>query len=287
MVPIMNLFAEQSANSLVKLDLRRDKVVELRSGNLGVRLAKNEEERDAAQALRFRIFYEEMGAKPSQAILHSKRDFDEFDDHADYLLVIDHNKKNVKEKVVGTYRFLTRTMAEQVGKFYSESEFDLTLLKEHPGNLLEVGRSCVDQNYRNRQAMKLLWEGIALYIFINKIDILFGCASLPGTDYKKHIESLTYLYHAHLAPPALRVSALPNRKVEMLGCDPHTLNKRSCLVRLPTLIKGYLRLGGCVGDGAVIDEEFNTTDVAIIVKSEMFADKYYRHYERRLRDALE
>ena len=153
--------------------------------------------------------------------------------------------------------------------------------------MLEVGRSCVDKNYRGRAAMQLLWRGIASYIFLHRIDVLFGCASLPGTDPDSMADELTYLYHNHLAPPALRVKALPERRVEMLRTDPHSLDFRKCLTRLPPLIKGYLRLGGYVGDGAVIDPQFNTTDVAVLVKSELLADKYYRHYERRLRDALD
>ncbi|CAI3952677.1 Putative hemolysin [Commensalibacter communis] len=278
---------EKSTNNLLELNLRRDEHVELRAGNLGVRLAKNDEERDAARALRYRIFYEEMGAIPSEQAVRTKRDFDDFDQYADYLLVLDYDQNTVMDQVVGTYRLLPQEKADLAGKFYSAGEYDLTALQEYPGRLLEVGRSCIDANYRGRVAMQLLWEGIALYIFIHRIDILFGCASLSGTNLADHAESLTYLYHAHLAPPALRVTAVPERRVEMVHMDPHKLNHRHALVKLPPLIKGYLRLGGYVGDGAVIDEQFNTTDVAIIVKTELFADKYYRHYERRLRDALE
>lgn len=117
--------------------------------------------------------------------------------------------------------------------------------------------------------------------------MLFGCASLPGTDPDALSDELTYLYHNHLAPPALRVRALAERRVEMLRADPQLIDHRRSLARLPPLIKGYLRLGGYVGDGAVIDAQFNTTDVAVLVKSELLADKYYRHYERRLRDALD
>ncbi|MDI2091727.1 GNAT family N-acetyltransferase [Commensalibacter oyaizuii] len=281
------MVAKRSTSSLLTLDLRRDEFVELRSGNLGVRLAESAAEKDAARALRYRVFYEEMGAKPSEQAIRTKRDYDDFDEYADYLLVIDHNKTDVMERVVGTYRLLPQDKAESIGKFYSNGEYDLSILQEYPGKLLEVGRSCVAPAYRGRAAMQLLWEGIAFYIFIHHIDILFGCASLPGTNLDDHAEGLTYLYHTHLAPPALRVPALPERYVEMQRLDPHHLDHRRALIRLPPLIKGYLRLGGYVGDGAVIDEQFNTTDVAVIVKTELFADKYYRHYERRLRDALE
>ena len=179
------------------------------------------------------------------------------------------------------------TNAAKIGRFYSSSEYDLSLLQEFQGKLLEVGRSCVHKNYRNRVAMQLLWRGIASYIFLHRIDLLFGCASLPGTNPDLLSDELTYLYHNHLAPPALRIRALETHRVEMIRTNPHELNVRQCLLKLPPLIKGYLRLGGYVGDGAVVDKQFNTTDVAILVKSELLADKYYRHYERRLRDALD
>lgn len=274
-------------STLSTLELERDGFPELRGGNLGVRIASTPEEIDAAQALRYRVFFEEMGAHPDAQAFRLKRDIDEFDEYADHLLVIDHSISSGAEGVVGTYRLMQDDAASRLGRFYSESEYDLALLKKFPGRLLEVGRSCVDERYRGRAAMQLLWRGIASYIFLHRIDVLFGCASLPGTDPDAVAEELTYLYHNHLAPPALRVKALPERRVEMLRCDPLSLDRRKVLTRLPPLIKGYLRLGGYVGDGAVVDQSFNTTDVAVLVKSELMADKYYRHYERRLRDALD
>ncbi|GBQ43483.1 GNAT family N-acetyltransferase [Komagataeibacter europaeus] len=278
---------EKTIQSLSTLNLERNGFPELRGGNLGVRIATTDEERDAAQALRYRVFYEEMGAIPDSRTARLKRDVDEFDEYADHLLVIDHAISSGAKGVVGTYRLMQGDAARRLGKFYTSSEYDISPLTEFPGRLLEVGRSCVDLNYRGRAAMQLLWRGIASYIFLHRIDVLFGCASLPGTNPDALSDELTYLYHNHLAPPALRVRALSERRVEMLRADPQVLDHRRSLARLPPLIKGYLRLGGYVGDGAVIDEQFNTTDVAVLVKSELLADKYYRHYERRLRDALD
>ncbi|MCQ9155697.1 GNAT family N-acetyltransferase [Acidomonas methanolica] len=279
--------AGEARGSLSTLELDRTGFHELRGGQLGVRIAANEAERDAAQALRYRVFFEEMGASPSAEAQRLGRDIDPFDDVADHLLVIDHEIGSGPEAVVGTYRLLRSDAAAKIGRFYSQGEYDISVLTEFPGRLLEVGRSCVDRAYRGRSAMQLLWRGIASYIFLHRIDVLFGCASLPGTDPDVLADELTYLYHNHLAPPALRIRALEDRYVDMQRGDPHALDHRRCLARLPPLIKGYLRLGGYVGDGAVVDHEFNTTDVAVLVKSELLADKYYRHYERRLRDALE
>ncbi|OUJ11440.1 GNAT family N-acetyltransferase [Acetobacter sp. DsW_059] len=273
--------------SLSTLELERNGFPELRGGNLSVRLATTDAERDAAHALRYKVFYEEMGASPDAETLRLKRDIDKFDAVADHLLVIDNDIASDARGVVGTYRLVQSEAAAKIGHFYSSSEYNISKLTDFPGRLLEVGRSCVDKNYRGRAAMQLLWRGIASYIFLYRIDILFGCASLPGTNPDNISNELTYLYHNHLAPPALRVEALSERKVEMLRADPQALNYRACLAGLPPLIKGYLRLGAYVGDGAVIDPQFNTTDIAIIVKTELMADKYYRHYERRLRDALD
>ena len=260
---------------------------ELRAGNLGVRIAVSAAERDAAQALRYRIFYEEMGARPDDTARRLKRDIDVFDDVADHLLVIDHALGSGPRGVVGTYRLVQNEGAERVGRFYTSDEYDISRITGFPGRLLELGRSCVDPAYRGRAAMQLLWRGIAAYVFLHRIDVMFGCASLPGTDPDRLAPELTYLYHNHLAPPALRLRAVPARHIEMRRCDPATLDHKRTQLLLPPLVKGYLRLGGFIGDGAVVDQQFNTTDVAVVVKTDLITDKYYRHYERQLRDALD
>jgi putative hemolysin len=189
--------------------------------------------------------------------------------------------------VVGTYRLIQQDAAEQIGRFYSDEEYDLAALVAFPGKLLELGRSCVAAEYRGRAVMQLLWRGIAAYVFHHQIDVMFGCASLPSRNPDDWSAELTYLYHAHLAPPALRMRALPERFVDMCRMDPEDLDVRRTKATLPPLIKGYLRLGGFVGDGAVVDDAFNTTDIGIIVKSDLITDRYYRHYDRQLRDALD
>lgn len=254
---------------------------EVRAGNLGVRIARTDDEVDAAQALRYRVFFEEMGANPGPAALATRRDADAFDSVADHLLVLDHELGEGAAGVVGTYRMIQRDGAARVGRFYSADEYDLTPIDAFPGRVLELGRSCVDAAYRGRAVMQLLWRGIAAYVAEQNIELMFGCASLAGTDPEALAVELTYLYGHHLAPPALRMRALPERYVDMRRRDPMSVDARQATLLLPPLIKGYLRVGGFVGDGAVIDPDFNTTDVAIIVKSDMITDKYMKHYERR------
>jgi putative hemolysin len=254
---------------------------ELRAGNLGVRLAATPDELDAVQALRYRIFYQEMGAKPDAEALATERDRDGFDAIADHLLVIDHDLGEGASGVVGTYRLIRQEAAARIGRFYSADEYDISALQCFPGRLLELGRSCVDTAYRSRAVMQMLWRGIAAYVFLHEIDLMFGCASLPGTDPDALAAELSYLHAAHLAPEQIRPRALPSRFVEMRRLNPETIDSRRALNALPPLIKGYLRLGGFVGDGAVIDWQFNTTDIAVVVQTDLVTEKYYRHYERQ------
>lgn len=263
-----------------------DAVVDVRFEQLQVRLAATEAEIDAAQALRYRVFYEEMGAQPTPEMARRRRDFDNFDAVCDHLLVIDHARGGGAESVVGTYRLIRRGMAAQRGGFYSAAEYDLGAIPDTPGEILELGRSCTDSAVRAGPAAKLMWRGIAAYVFHYRIAVMFGCGSLRGIDPDALALPLSYLHHFHRAPPELRMRALPERYVEMARLPKEAIEPMRVLAMLPPLIKGYLRLGGFVGDGAVIDRQFNTTDVSIVVKTDLVADKYYRHYERRARDGV-
>jgi L-ornithine Nalpha-acyltransferase len=267
-------------------DLSNDALLagELRMGNLEVRLAQTNEEVEAAQALRYRVFYLEMQASPTREMAERQSDFDSFDPICDHLLVLDHNRGKGTDAVVGTYRLIRRAVADRHGSFYSSTEYDIQRLVDYPGEVLELGRSCVDTGYRTRPTMQLLWRGIAAYVWQHDIAVMFGCASLPGIEVDKLRCPLSYLYYHHLAPPALRPVALPERYVNMRLMDPGEIDPRAALAELPPLIKGYLRLGGFVGDGAVIDHQFNTTDVCVVVKTDLVTEKYIKHFERVTRE---
>ena len=254
------------------------------AGDFEVRLAEDAAEVDAAQALRYRVFYEEMKAHPTPEMASQRRDFDAFDEVCDHLLVLDRRRGDGPEGVVGTYRLIRRAAAAKMGRFYSSAEYDIQPMIDYPGEVLEVGRSCIEKDARNTATMQMLWRGIALYSFHYDIRVMFGCASLPGSDPSQHELAMSYLYHHHLAPPEIRVRALADRYVKMDVLKPDSYEPRKALARVAPLIKGYLRLGGFVGDGAVIDPQFNTTDVFIIVKTELVTEKYIRHYERGMRD---
>ena len=255
-------------------------IVKVVAGDYEVRLAQSAAEIDAAQALRFRIFYEEMKAHASPEVAARQRDFDAFDDVCDHLLVLDRRRGDGLESIVGTYRLIRRSAAAKAGRFYSSAEYDIQKIIDYPAEVLELGRSCIAKDARNTSTMQMLWRGIALYAYHYNIQLMFGCASLPGVDPAQHAMALSYLYHHHLAPPEIRARALASRYVNMEMLEPGSYDARKAMARVPPLIKGYLRLGGFVGDGAVIDAEINTTDVFIVVKTELVTEKYMRHYER-------
>ncbi|SDH58929.1 GNAT family N-acetyltransferase [Roseospirillum parvum] len=254
------------------------------AGNLEVRLARDESEVRAAQNLRYRVFYQEMGAHPTPEMAAAERDFDAFDETCDHLLVLDHNLGRGAEAIVACYRLARRAHAARAGRFYTADEYDISRLEAFSGEILELGRSCVDNRYRDRAIMQLLWRGIAAYVFRHDIDIMFGCASLHGTDPDQLAPQLSYLVHNHLAPEALRPVALAERCTEMRRLAREDYDPKRALASLAPLVKGYLRLGGWVGDGAVIDYQFNTTDVCIVVKTDQVTEKYLRHYDRTARD---
>jgi putative hemolysin len=255
-----------------------------KSQHLAVRLAQNAADLDAAQALRYEVFYTENGARPSPEQAALQRDFDPLDAICDHLLVIDESAPPGPDAVVGTYRLLRRSRLVGGARFYSSGEFDLSPLLAFPGEALELGRSCVRADYRNRPTLNLLWAGIAAYMQQHGVALMFGCGSLAGTDLDQLSLQLAYLHHHHLAPPELRARALADRRVAMDRMPAALIEPKLALAALPPLIKGYLRLGGFVGEGAVVDHAFNTTDVCIIVKTETVTDKYLRHYERQAID---
>ena len=279
----MRIDRADSESELLGPPISNRDIVDVVAGDFEVRLARTPAEIDAAQALRYRVFYEEMGAHPSPEMAADRRDYDAFDRVCDHLLVLDRRRGEGPEGIVGTYRLIRRSAAAKAGRFYSSAEYGIQKMIDYPAEVLELGRSCIAKDARNTATMQMLWRGIALYAYHYDIKVMFGCASFPGTDPSQHAMALSYLYHDHLAPPEIRVRALPERYVDMNMLPPDSYDKRKAMTRVPPLIKGYLRLGGFVGDGAVIDSEFASTDVFIIVKTELVTEKYIRHYERGVR----
>ncbi len=258
-------------------------------GKLEVRLAQSRAEIRRAQKLRYHVFYNEMSAIPDALAMMSRRDEDPYDPICDHLLVVDHGDEPKKARrpwprrprVVGTYRVLRQDVADLHDGFYTQGEYDVQSLidaKSPQYNFMELGRSCVLKPYRNRRSIELLWQGLWTYIRENGIDAMVGCASFEGIDPRQHAMALSFLHHNALAPEDWRVQAHDHLRVDMNMMPASDVDSRAALKALPPLIKGYLRLGAYVGDGAVIDHQFGTTDVLIILPVEAINARYFAHF---------
>ncbi len=257
------------------------------NAHLEVRFARNRRDVKAAQLLRYQIFYKEMGALADLRTKVLRRDFDRFDRACDHLLVVDRRRRRVGPvtlgSVVGTCRLIRRPVADQHGGFYTAGEFDLTSMLSGSRACMELGRSCVDPEYRTGAVIDRMWRAIADYITAHQIDVLFGCASLPGTRPDQLAERPSYLYHHHLVSEDCRPRAMASRYVDMRMRRADQVDAKRAWTALPPLLRGYLRRGAKIGDGAVVDEQFNTTDVCVVLQTTRLTQRYVRHYRDQLR----
>jgi putative hemolysin len=261
-----------------------------RLGSLEVRLARSAAEVRRAQKLRYRVFYKEGPAIAEPAQMFAQRDVDPFDGICDHLLVVDNADKEGglrrSPSVVGTYRLLRQEIAERHGGFYTSGEFDIgDLIARHPRlRFLELGRSCVLPPYRNKRTVELLWQGIWAYLEHHQLDVMIGCASLDGTDPDRLALPLSFLHHYAPAPEGWRARALPKRHVDTNRMPKEAIDPKAALRALPPLVKGYLRLGAFIGDGAVVDHRFGTTDVLIVLPVSAIKSRYVQYFRQGMSD---
>lgn len=265
-------------------DPMRDPVLG-RLGSLEVRLATTGKEVREAQRLRYKVFYDERSAAPRGISRFSRRDADDYDAVCDHLLVLDHAASRnrfgpVRPTVVGTYRLLRQEVAERHFGFYTAGEYDIApLLAANPGSrFLELGRSCVAKPYRTKRTVELLWHGIWTYVLHHKVDVMIGCASLDGTDPRQLALPLSYLHHHAGALGPWRARARGERYVAMDLMSREAVDAKAALRALPPLIRGYLRVGATFGDGAVVDRQFGTTDVLVVLPVASISPRYLDHF---------
>ncbi|MEP1207129.1 MAG: GNAT family N-acyltransferase [Rhizobiaceae bacterium] len=250
-------------------------------GTLQTRLARSQAEISLAQSLRYDVFYREMSARPSEEVQRSKRDQDDFDPHCDHLLVLD--VRRGAAEVVGTYRMMRQPQAMRAGGFYSQSEFDLApLIAANPGSkLLELGRSCILSDYRNKRTMELLWHGTWSHAVTHSIDIMFGCASFEGTDPNQFADCLAWLGQNAVLSDEEDCPAVAGKQFSLrdfAAGQSEQVSVRQAMAQMPPMIKGYLRLGARVASWAAVDEQFGTIDVLVVLKVAQINPRYLAHY---------
>jgi len=255
-------------------DMRSD------TGQFELRLARGDADLRLAQALRYEVFVAELGGD-GPLVDHDRRlEADRFDPHFDHLMLLD--RARAGNPCIGVYRLMRDDQAP-AGQFYCDDEYDLGILKRSGLRLLELGRSCVHAEYRGSMAMMRLWNGLAAYVEEHGIDLMFGVASFHGTDAGAFAGPLSLLHHRYLAPEPIRVRARAAQFQRMDLIPESDLDRVAAARALPALIKGYLRMGGVVGEGAFIDHGFNTTDICLLMDVKRVSQKQLGLYAQGLR----
>ena len=238
------------------------------AGRYDVRLAQSDEEVRAAQKLRYEVLFKESGGRITKEMLNVGREEDEWDDIAYHVVVVDSKNDN---QVVGTIRLVSNDSLVEGQSFYTEHAFNLDGMRNHYEKTVELSRACVSPEGRGGAILMLLWKFTMQFIEQNDFDVLFGCASFHGTDYHEHTEILSYLHAKHLATPELMPipkDSVQSVAIEDFSSEPGSGKNRG---KVPTMLRGYLKVGARISDHAIIDPVFNTTFVVIYVDvKEMF-----------------
>lgn len=232
------------------------------AGHYEARLANSSREVLQAQKLRYQVMYAEKGGHPDLHKVKNKADIDQWDECAHHIVVVDNKVK--PSKVVGTLRLVSNLSLAEEQLFYTEEAFDLSALRNRYHSMLELGRFCIDPSGRNGAILMLIWKYAMQFIVTNKIEVMFGCASFPGTDINEHRDVLTYLYNNNLAPEELMPTPVTSH-VKLADIMAREIDFDDATKGIPTLLRGYLKLGAKTSDTAIIDPVFNTTFICIYV----------------------
>jgi putative hemolysin len=220
-----------------------------------------------AQALRYRVFAQEMGATLKSGA--EGLDVDEVDAYCDHLVVYD----NINDKIVGYTRLLNQDQALKLGRFYSQSEFKLDKVLALPGRFLEIGRTCVDPDCRGGAVLTTLWSALVQYALEGQYNYLLGCASItPGVS--------GYAVDAVYRAIDTNNIAVPELQVKPLIPVPQELRCQRDESGIPPLLKAYLRFGALVCGEPYWDEDFNCMDLFILLPLDQLQGRYSKHYMR-------
>lgn len=238
-----------------------------------IKITRDPGEIHEAQKLRFEVFNLEM-KKGLEESYQRGLDVDRFDSICDHLIVRERNQR----RVVGTYRLLLGSEARKHSGFYSEQEFNLENIKKLDGELLELGRSCAHKDYRDRALIHLMWQTIAEYVKNHQVHYLFGCASFPTTNPGEVGQSIALIKEKYYAPEKFRVEPVPGMRLTDLREDVEIADREELFFRLPSLIKGYLRVGALLCGPPALDLEFGTTDLFLLLDVNRASDEYLRRF---------
>lgn len=240
-------------------------------GSFIVRLAKTEEDRRRVQDLVDDVFHREEGIDP-ETVEQRQHDIKVINPVCDHLMVL----SKETDQLIATYRLIRRAHADQIGGFYSQDEYDLTKLLAYDGEILEFSRAVTHKDFRTSGMMMIVWKGLAEYIKSYDVKLMFGVPSFHGTDPQKLANEFSYLYHFHRADESILCRAKEYTEMNLIPKDQ--INEKEAFMNLPPLVKGYLRVGAVIGDGAFHDKDWNCLDIQVIVETDKTSGTYKKHF---------
>lgn len=241
---------------------------EIEAEDFLIRVASTVDDIKKAQKLRHKIFLEEgLGTSHESGL-----DFDEYDQLADHLMIID----KTSGEAVGTYRLIH---SQHSKKFYSQSEFSLDAFLAIDGIKLEMGRACTHMDFRNGRTMDLLWQGLSHYIIISKTRYLFGCSSVNTTDPTVMFSMLKSLHNHEQLKLEYDISPLPkynwpHSEDLFKQAQPMSGYKKE----LPPLLRSYLHAGSFVYGLPAYDKDFLCFDLLTILDLKQLNEKFNARY---------
>lgn len=238
-----------------------------------IRITRDKAEVVAAQKLRFDIFNLEMKMGVDSSFQRGL-DADDYDPLCEHLIVRD----TKSGRVVGTYRLLPGSEALKDARFYSETHFNLENIKKLEGEVLELGRSCVHKDYRNRAVIDVMWQALADYMRSHHVRYVFGCPRLHTTDHREVSEFFALLRNRYYAPEEIRVRPLPGKSFADLSEKIEVQDPRALFLRLPSLIKGYLRFGALLCGPPALDLNFGTAYFFLLLDVRKMSSSYRRRF---------
>lgn len=242
---------------------RGDLAPGFQAGRYQVRFALTAEEITAAQRLRYRTLFLEHDGEISAEMARTGRDADELDEIAQHVIVLDSKPRD--RPVVGTLRLVSDERLRQGQSFYTEQAFDVGSLRKRYARVLELSRFCIDDRGRSGSILMLIWKFTMQFIIARGFDVMIGCASFQGTDVNRHRAILSYLYRNNLAPVDLQAKPIVAQHVALKSLIDDNADWEEARHSVPTLLRGYLKIGAKISDCAIIDPVFNTTFVCIYV----------------------
>jgi L-ornithine Nalpha-acyltransferase len=223
--------------------------VTLRKGRYAARLAENDADVTAAQALRHLCFVVGAGRMP----LPDGLDRDGFDPICKHVLVEDGFRR-----LVACFRLLPLASGAEIGRSYAAQYYDLTGLREFAGPVVEMGRFCVHPGVRDPDVLRVAWGAVTRFVDAAGVELLFGCSSFAGIEPGIYRDAFGLLQLRHLAPDCWRPGVKADDIVRFGDAVP---DRRQALLTMPPLLRTYLGMGGWVSDHAVVDRAMNTLHV--------------------------